>query len=96
MSADETTHYFLHQDCLISVSDHGLIPKAWSLLLAPHHPLREGKVNNGRPDGRAILGRIIHESSAHLKFDRAGNVRSSLAQESGVLGGASCFCTRVT
>ena len=96
MFADQATHYFLHQDCLIRVSDHRLVPKAWSLLLAPHFPLREGKVNNGRPDGRAILGRIIHESSAHLKFERAGNVRSSLAQESGMLGGASRFCTSVT
>jgi len=78
MSADHATHFFLHRDWLIRVSDHRVAPKAGSLLLAPHHPLRQGKVNNGGPDGWAILDRIIHESSAYLKLDRTCLVGSTL------------------
>ena len=96
MSAYHAAHFFLHRDCLIHVPDHRVIPKAGSLLPATHHPLRERKGNNGGPDGWAIMDRIIHESSAHLKFDRPSIVRSSLAQESGVLGGTSRFCASVT
>jgi len=80
MSADQATHFFLPRDTPIRLSDHRLVPKAGSRLLAPHQILREGRVNNGGPEGWVILDRIIHESSAPCKFDCAEIVCSNLVQ----------------
>jgi hypothetical protein len=91
MSADQATDFFLYRDCLMGVSDHWLVPKDGGLQSAPQLRLREGTVNNGGPDGRTILGSIIHESPAYLKFYRAGIVGSGLTKESGVLGAGALF-----
>ncbi len=96
MSADQATQFFVHRDYLIRMSDRSFVLKVGSLLVAPHHPLPEGKGNNGGPKSWAVLDRIIHESSAHLKPDRPSIRLSSWAQESCELGGASHFCARVT
>jgi hypothetical protein len=96
MSADQATHFFLPRDSPIRVSDRRSVPKAGSLLLAPPHILREGRGNNGGPDGWVIVDRIIHESSAYRKSDRSEIVCSNLAQESGARGRASRFCASVT
>ncbi len=78
MSADGAIHFLLCRDCLNHVPGLMTVPKAGSLLFAPHHPLREETMNNGGPDGWAILDRSIHESPAYLKFDRTCLVGSTL------------------
>ncbi len=78
MSADQATHFFPHRDCPIRVTDHRLDPKAGSRLIAPHFRLREGKVSDVGANAWVISDRIIHESPAYLKFDRACCVVSTL------------------
>ncbi len=96
MSADQVTQFFVHRDYLIRMSDRSFVLKVGSLLLAPHQPLPEGKGNNEGPISWAVLDRIIHESSAHLKPDHPNIILSGWAQESCVLGGAAHFCIRAT
>jgi len=82
MSADQAIHFFLYHDCFIRVPNHEWVPRAGSLLLTRHLPLREGDM---------ILDRIIHEAPAYLKPHRTCSDRSALTKESGVLGAAARF-----
>ncbi len=78
MSADQATHFFPHRDCPIRVTDHRLVAKAGSRLIAPRFRLREGKANDVGANAWVILDRSIHEFPAFLKFDRACCVGSTL------------------
>jgi len=56
MSADQAIHFFLYQGCLIRVPSHLLVPKAGSLLLARHLPLREGDLVLDLGTGAGFIG----------------------------------------